>query len=507
MKSRTLMCITTMTFFAALAMPIGLAAQDQQQQAQKKKHSRYKLIDIGTFGGPQSYELDFDQIVNNQGTVAGWADTSMPDPFPSACFNSDCFVSHGFRRKNGILTDLGALAAGWSSMAVWISDNGLVDGTAQNGLIDPLTGLPESRAVIWKDGQIVDLGTLGGNESFAIGINSLGQVVGGATNVVPDPFSGSGTQVRAFLWENGVIQDLGTLGGPDATAYVVNERGQVTGGSYTNSTPNPISDSCGQNVPRFDPFVWENGKLIDLGTVGGACGFGNALNNRGQVVGQSDLAGDVYFHPFLWDQGALTDLGTFGGNYGNANWLNDAGEIVGYGYYPGDQIFHAVLWKNGVMTDLGTVPGDCCSDASYMNSQAQVVGTSGNSDFSVQRAFLWEDGGPMIDLNTLIPSGSPLFLERAFDINDRGEIIGYGLLSNGDSRAFLLIPCGEGDEGCGDSAASATTQSSPALVTRPRTIATPANPTLSGRGMLGRLRAQRFPGRRTLGLASGQRGN
>src|SRR5450755_1032141 len=103
------------------------------------------------------------------------------------------------------------------------------------------------------------------------------------------------------------MQDLGTLGGPEATAYVINERGQVTGGSYTNSTPNAVSDSCGQNVPTFDPFVWENGKLIDLGTLGGTCGFGSTINNRGQVVGQSDLAGDVYFHPFLWDRGKLTD--------------------------------------------------------------------------------------------------------------------------------------------------------------------------------------------------------
>jgi probable HAF family extracellular repeat protein len=232
-------------------------------------------------------------------------------------------------------------------------------------------------------------------------------------------------------------------------------------------------------------------KLIDLGSLGGTCGFGNTINKRGQVVGQSDLAGDVYFHPFLWERGRLTDLGTLGGNYGSATWLNDAGEIVGYGYYPGDQIFHAILWKNGGMTDLGTVPGDCCSSPSWINSKTQIVGTSGNSDFSVQRAFLWEDGGPIIDLNTVIPSGSPLFLERAFDINDRGEIVGYGLLPNGDSRPFLLIPCGEGDKGCGDSAAGTTTtaQNVPAPATHARTAA--------------ELRARRFPGRRPLGPASG----
>ena len=309
-----------------------------------------------------------------------------------------------------------------------------------------------------------------------------------AVNTIPDPFSFLATQLRAFLWENGVMQDLGTLGGPEGWALFINERGQVAGLSLTNFTPNPTT-----GFPTQDPFLWERGKMLDLGTLGGTVGSPFGLNNRGQVVGSSNLAGDIYSHPFLWDRGTLTDLGTLGGGYGSANSVNDAGEIVGWATYPGDLIFQAVLWKNGGMTALGAVPGDCCSLASWINSRAQVVGTSGNSDFSVQHAFLWEHGGPAIDLNTLIAPGSGLTLTSAGDINDRGEIAGAGVLANGDTHAFLLIPCGQGDEGCADSAAAPAMQPS-----------TSANPALSDgpSGMLNGLR-RRFPGRRTLGPANG----
>ena len=98
----------------------------------------------------------------------------------------------------------------------------------------------------------------------------------------PFPFSFAPDN-PAFLSQNGVLQDLGTLGGPDAAAYVVNERGQIGGGSYTSSTPNPAT-----GLPTLDPFLWENGSMVDLGSLGGTSGVADALNNRGQVVGESN---------------------------------------------------------------------------------------------------------------------------------------------------------------------------------------------------------------------------
>ncbi len=499
MKFRTLMCITAMTLFAALAIPGQLTAQ----------HTRYKLIDLGAFGGPASYFVNgSDGILNRQGTAVGWADTSTPDPFPAFCFNPDCFVSHAFQWRNGVLTDLGTLPGGASSQALWISANGLVAGNSQNGQIDPLIpGFPEFRAVVWQNGTIVDLGTLeGGNESFVSAVNSRGQVVGAALNTVPDPFFGVGSQFRAFLWQNGVMQDLGTLGGPDAFAFFVNEGGQVAGNSFTDATPNPTT-----GFPTQDPFLWENGTMLDLGTLGGTSGSSTALNNRGQVVGQSNLAGDLTFHPFLWTKpGPMQDLGTLGGNTGTTTWINDAGDIVGKADLPGalPQNHHPVLWRHGTMIDLGTLPGDSCGLAYYINSSGQVVGTSENQELCLiptgEHAFLWEDGGPMVDLNSLIPPGSSLELTFAFAINDRGEIAGVGVPSGCSAQdvstcghAYVLVPCGEGEGGCGDNAegAAVITQSSPAPVVQRPSTATPANPALSDgpRGMLDRLRARRFP--------------
>src|ERR1035437_7438901 len=105
MKFRALTCITAITVFAALAIPVRLAAQEQPApQEQKKQHPRYKLIDLGTFGGPNSTLADgnppLDRIINNRGTIAGTADTAIVDPYSPKCLLL-CFVSPGFQWQNG----------------------------------------------------------------------------------------------------------------------------------------------------------------------------------------------------------------------------------------------------------------------------------------------------------------------------------------------------------------------------------------------------------------------
>ena len=160
-------------------------------------------------------------MINNAGTVVGEGDTSNPD------------VQHAFRWQKGVLTDLGVLPGGHFSHPIRINDAGLSVGFSDNGVTDPLTGSPEFNAVLWnKNGEILNLGTLGGTSSGAFGINNRGQVVGFALNATPDPFSLQNlfggdyvTQTRAFLWENGVMHDLGTLGGDDSVAIALTKLG------------------------------------------------------------------------------------------------------------------------------------------------------------------------------------------------------------------------------------------------------------------------------------------
>jgi len=467
MKNRRYTRFIAMTLFA-VALPAGVAAQDATQNA-TAKHHHYKLIDLGTLGGPQSVIFETaNRALNQRGTVTYIADTANFDPNnpqnPTFLYPDnylDPYIQHAVLWHDGKKTDLGALPGGTSSVMVWINDPGVIVGASTLGLIDPLTGYPETAATIWKDDRIFKLEGLGGNESTAFGINNLGQVVGWASNTIPDAFAGAvfaqgATQAHATLWRNGVVEDLGTLGGPDSSAAFINERGQIAGESLTNSIPNVAT---GNPNPTMDPFLWENGKMIDLGTFGGTNGSPYALNNHGQVVGISNLAGDQNAHAFLWDRGVLKDLGTLGGPdiFSYATAINEAGEVAGVSAVPGAPVWHPFLWKNGTMSDLGTA-GTPCGYAIGINSPGQVVGASYDCNLGGYNAFLWEHGS-IVDLNSLIPAGSGLHLGQAININDRGEIVGTALLPGGDPQyfsagylhAFLLIPCDENHadvEGC-----------------------------------------------------------
>ena len=450
MKSRILMLIAAMTLFAALAIPIGLAAQDLAAQATKANHHHYQLIDTGTLGGAtSSLGFEGERDINNRGTVVSLAETQIPDPFAPNCFFPDCFVGHAVVWRNGVLTDLGALPPVNNSGPIRISDSGLVSGFSENGLLDPLTGNPEFQAVLFNDGSVINLGTLGGNESSAFGVNDRGQAVGCAANAVPDAFGfcfGVPQQSRAFLWRNGLMRDLGTLGGPDALAELVNDRGQVAGWSLTNSTVNPTT-----GIPTQHLFLWENGRMKDLGTLGGTAVYLiNSLNERGQIVGGMNVTGDQSFHPFFWDGYSLRDLGTLGGDFGSSDWVSETGQVVGWATTAGNQALHAFLWNRGVMTDLGVLEGDLCSIAYNINSGGQTIGTSDDCSGNNAHAILWENGS-ISDLNTLIPAGSGVQLTVGLGINEQGQIAAQGVLPNGDIHAFLLTPCDEnhsGVEGC-----------------------------------------------------------
>jgi probable HAF family extracellular repeat protein len=451
MKYRSLIYMTAACLLAAMAITIQLFAQDKADH--NNNGPRYRLVDLGTFGGPNSIVPTgppLFKVLNNQGVVVGAADTSTPDPYPYCMLF--CYVSYASKWQNGVLTDLGTLPGVTSSIAFGLNETGMIVGLSENGSIDPLTGYPEYDAIVWNNGRMSNLGTFGGSISAASAVNDWGQVAGEAANTIPDSYASSlgpcatldcwplATQLRAFLWQNGRKQDLGTLGGNDAAADLINDLGMVAGVSYTDTTPSDLG------IPTMDPFVWIAGRMVDLGTLGsGHFSYPNWMNLWGQTVGNSAPA-DYWYHAFIWSGGRMQDLGLpLGGDFSTANWINDAGQVVGDASLSGDQAWHAVTWTNGRATDLGVVAGDTCSDAESINVVGQIVGNSGSCSEYVH-GFLWQSG-VMYDLNTLIPPGSNLVLKDPLDINDDGEITGGAALPDGTTHAFLLIPCDEHDPG------------------------------------------------------------
>jgi probable HAF family extracellular repeat protein len=392
MSSRFLMCFSAITLFAALAMPLRLAAQNEQQPGHELP--RYIIKDLGTLGG-----------TTGQG--------------------------RGINNKD------------------WISGIGLVrHDTALH-------------AFFQKNELKIDLGTLGGPNSNTFSKPTRhGEVVGAAETSNPDPlgedfcFFGTHLVCLAFIWQNGTMTALPTLGGNNGTANYINNHSQVAG-LAENTT---LDSTCPSSEYQAEPVIWDKGVPQQLPTVSGdPDGFVNAINNQAVAVGGSGncaTSGTFSLHALLWQNGTPTDLGCLGGTqFSAALKVNDQSSVIGASDLDGDTNFwafpfinnHGFLWRNGAMTDLGTLPGDPTSVAISINNKGQIVGSG-------SRAILWSVAG-LTDLNTLVPGPpfSPLYLLSAEDINDRGEIVGEGLASNGDLHAYLAIPCDDlhGDvEGC-----------------------------------------------------------
>jgi probable HAF family extracellular repeat protein len=397
--------IAAITTFAALAIPI---------RAQESKQIHYSVTSLGTLGGKLGSSA---HSINDRGWIAGVANLTGDN------------VEHAALWRDGVVTDLGTLGGSNSNVDFPVKNNGgLIAGFAQTSAVDPLgetfctsacnpsggscDGSNHScLAFLWQNGVKEPLGTLGGNNSAALGVNNLGIVVGTAENITQDPacMPPQVLDYKAVTWLAGRIHELPAFpGDPIAAAIGVNDNDQVVGGS-------------------------------------GNCGSGAGIS-------------PIFVHAILWQNDSVTDLGSLGGSINNLAYaINGQAQIVGASDLAGDSTGHAFLWQDGAMADLGTLTGDFSSVAFGINKNGQVVGQSCNSDFSVCRAFLWQ-AGAMTDLNALIPADSSLSVISGFDINDRGEIVGIALDPNtGEPLAFLAVPCDQehvGDQGCQDAAQS-----------------------------------------------------
>jgi probable HAF family extracellular repeat protein len=171
------------------------------------------------------------------------------------------------------------------------------------------------------------------------------------------------------------------------------------------------------------------------------------LNERGQAIGTSTLAGDESWHAFLWENGKMVDLGTLGGESSEPLAVNERGWIVGRSdYSPNSPYHHAVLWFDRTSKmDLGIVAPCHNSTATAVNARGLVVGGLGGctddpSDLGFSSAFVWRPGRRMADLNSLVIPGSNMHIEFATGINDKGEIAANAFLPAGEIHGILLVP-------------------------------------------------------------------
>jgi probable HAF family extracellular repeat protein len=354
-----------------------------------------------------------------------------------ACITIACFVvaASFCGAQQYEIIDLGTLG-GTISRAEEITEDGVISGYASiaSGAVYP---------VLWIDGAIQDLGAPPFGGGKAVGVNNTGQVVVKA--------EGSPQSFRGFLWEGGTWTDLGLLPGRnECIPEAIDNDGRIVGTCLTLGGGNAAA------------FIWDAGEMTDLGTLSGtARAYG--INQMGQVVGHcwaNQPGGNGEQRAFLWQNDVMTGLTPLP-DRGNSQAfdINDLGDVVGSSWYPTGpyslSVDRATLWRDGgeEVVDLGYTPGpEVCTYgfpfytdniATSVNNHRQVVGHAQCiSSGGALAAFLWQDG-VMHNLNDLIPPGSGWDLVKALDINDAGQIVGFGLPPGGgsyDLRAFLLVP-------------------------------------------------------------------
>jgi probable HAF family extracellular repeat protein len=317
---------------------------------------------------------------------------------------------------------------------------------------------------------ITDLGSLGGGGTRGMAINASGQVTGDSVSSqlvqVPCPPRQYGGQKKcfthpddAFVWSNGTMTDLGTLGGNFSQGVAINGSGEVVGGSAPKS-PGPdgaflsnghgmhqlsaptvvygINDSdqivgqCRDTMllQSYACLVSSNGAItalpesnpniecLEINTIPGITPAAVAINNNGQILGNC-FGGAV-----VWTNNTPTVLPTLGGASSSGTAISGNGQMVGTSETStgGEDGF---LWSNGTITDLGS------------NFSPAAVNDSG---VIVGGQFVYSNG-TLQNLNTLIPAGSGYQIQNATGINDNGQIVANATdTSTNQTHALLLTP-------------------------------------------------------------------
>lgn len=388
---------TTLKHFSRLLLLFSIVALAAPLFAQ---NTHYTIQDLGVVGA------NFNQpgqplVISNSGWISGTAAVGAAE--------------HAVLWYGGKMIDIGNPGLGGNSLAYGVNDSGIAAGEAETSA----AGLSTT-------------------EDFC-GFQVMG-------------FSSSPTPCVPFIWRDDRLVPLPTLGGVNGAATQINNRGEIAG--YAENTTMDLSCTAPQKY-QFLPVVWFHGGIQPLPTGNDAEGVAFAINDLGQVAGTSGSCAPFNFiwlfnlnpvHAVLWQDGSPTDLGNLGGAFNNlAHDINNLGQVVGGSDLAGDQTSHAFLWTREItMQDLGTV-NDAVNDDTFsvglgINGAGEIVGVSSNADSSIIRAFVRQNG-TLVDLNSLVTGNTSLYLVTACSITSRGEIIGIALDRNtNETHGYLATP-------------------------------------------------------------------
>jgi probable HAF family extracellular repeat protein len=278
--------------------------------------------------------------INSSGSTVGFVTNVQGNQVPASFNGGQANPLNGYGQANGINSAGTVIGTSYSNNAPYVTE--------------------------WSNGQVTNLGMSG----YGVAINDAGQVAGG--------YNTSTGLLHAFVSSNGMLVDLGTLGGTWSSVNGLNALGQAAGTSSTGSG-------------AFRAFFSSGSGMVGLGTLGGTSSYGMAINNAGEIAGSAQNS-QGFMKGFLWNGGKLADLGTLGGSQSYAYGVNGAGTVVGSSWLTGNLFMHGFA----------------------------------------------DVGGVMIDLNQFLPLNSGWTIDEAYGINDSGDIVGTGTL-NGQSYALELV--------------------------------------------------------------------
>jgi probable HAF family extracellular repeat protein len=320
------------------------------------------------------------------------------------------------------VTDLGTISGNSVSTGYALSSTGAAAGTSNT----PTAAI----AALFSNGKVTNISTLGSSVSVATAINGSAEIVG--WNFF---YSNPNFDPQAFLYSNGHMTSINSPSVfPSGTeALGINDSGEVVGTGY-------FTDG------NFHAFLYSGGKMTDLGPRGAVQASAIAINNSGQIIGGYYLTSGAVGE-FLITNGKMTTLPVPTGSYAvSAFAINDIGDIVGTNFFNSGAPPHAVKFTSGAWTDLGAISGAEASRATGINLSGQIVGTgffrqTQYHPFKPGKhvPFISTSGG-LVDLNTLIQTGTGFTLTDAVGINDSGHILCNATNAAGSKHAVLLSP-------------------------------------------------------------------